>query len=224
MKYIIIGLMMICSVMIDARVKNQSYFKYVPRNSRVTTVMKDPYIAKISNFVNDEEIAELKSLAEPLLEHSITGAGKQNTHRTSSSAFLNTCNSPVVKKIEERAARMLGVPVEHVEGLQVVHYKAGQEYKYHYDYYPKDYEKEAGSQRVYTFFVYLNDLNDDQKGGTEFPELHLTIKPCKGTAAFWRNTKEEGEGDPRMLHAGLPVAYGEKWGANIWIHDRAPKR
>ena len=76
-------------------------------------------------------------------------------------------------------------------------------------------KKKQGRNACIHFFVYLNDLNDDQKGGTEFPELHLTIKPCKGTAAFWRNTKEEGEGDPRMLHAGLPVAYGEKWGANI---------
>jgi hypothetical protein len=30
----------------------------------------------------------------------------------------------------------------------------------------------------------------------------------------------DGQVDPRVLHAGLPVTEGQKWGMNVWIRER----
>ena len=34
---------------------------------------------------------------------------------------------------------------------------------------------------------------------------------------FWVNLLESGRSDDRVLHAGVPVEKGEKWGANLWV-------
>lgn len=33
---------------------------------------------------------------------------------------------------------------------------------------------------------------------------------------FWRNLLPNGQGDPRTLHAGMPLTKGIKVGLNIW--------
>ncbi|PSN69657.1 hypothetical protein BS50DRAFT_661555 [Corynespora cassiicola Philippines] len=50
---------------------------------------------------------------------------------------------------------------------------------------------------------------DGEKKGVKF-------RPIKGNAVFWVNLDEEGVGDRRVVHAGLPVGEGEKIGMNIW--------
>jgi prolyl 4-hydroxylase len=44
----------------------------------------------------------------------------------------------------------------------------------------------------------------------------VKFKPIVGNAIFWVNLNAEGEGDRRVVHAGLPVEDGEKIGLNIW--------
>ena len=71
-------------------------------------------------------------------------------------------------------------------------------------------------------------LNDVEKGGhTEFPMLHMEIKPQGGDAIVWSNEQEQqhdgGEGrgvvDRDMIHAGKPpVAFSiEKYAVNVWF-------
>ena len=42
-----------------------------------------------------------------------------------------------------------------------------------------------------------------------------------GGALVWYNLDRHGTTDERTLHAGEPVARGEKWGMNIWLRERA---
>jgi prolyl 4-hydroxylase len=55
----------------------------------------------------------------------------------------------------------------------------------------------------------VREERDGESSGVKF-------KPIVGSAIFWVNLNEEGEGDGRVVHAGLPVEEGEKIGLNIW--------
>ncbi|EOA88942.1 uncharacterized protein SETTUDRAFT_38254 [Exserohilum turcica Et28A] len=94
--------------------------------------------------------------------------------------------------------------------------------------------------RVASFFVFLRD--NCTGGYTYFPLINVPaqvdlealfegrvergdvggeeggvkVKPVRGNALFWVNLDEEGKGDGRVVHAGLPVDEGEKIGLNIW--------
>uniref|UniRef100_T1H3X7 Prolyl 4-hydroxylase alpha subunit domain-containing protein n=1 Tax=Megaselia scalaris TaxID=36166 RepID=T1H3X7_MEGSC len=65
--------------------------------------------------------------------------------------------------------------------------------------------------------VYLNDI--EHGGATVFPELDIGVNPRKGSAVFWYNLKENGDGDTRTIHAACPVLYGSKWVFNKWIRE-----
>lgn len=82
----------------------------------------------------------------------------------------------------------------------------------------------------------------EQGGSTVFTYLDTTIKPMKGTAAFWYNLHSSGQGDHRTRHAACPVLSGNKWGnvttkqqlvlyifyyhrgiivvSNMWLHEQ----
>ncbi|TPX16398.1 uncharacterized protein E0L32_004047 [Thyridium curvatum] len=44
----------------------------------------------------------------------------------------------------------------------------------------------------------------------------MAFRPVRGNALFWVNLMANGSGDPRVLHAGLPVGDGMKTAMNIW--------
>jgi len=54
------------------------------------------------------------------------------------------------------------------------------------------------------------------RGEMDGEEKGVKFKPIQGNAVFWVNLNEKGEGDRRLVHAGLPVGEGEKIGLNIW--------
>ncbi|KAJ9606922.1 hypothetical protein H2200_008933 [Cladophialophora chaetospira] len=153
--------------------------------------------------------------------------------RTSSTAFLPD-EDPVVQCIKQRAADFQGyADVEQVDEIQVTHYEGGQQFRNHYDW--KSFGERGTTDRETTFFAYL-DANCTNCG-TRFPYLSydwtaadqswcqwvdcgepaLTIKPVPGSALFWRNLYNNGTGDRRSLHEGLPLTgYDFKTGLNIW--------
>ena len=120
-----------------------------------------------------------------------------------------------------RIARLLRWPVDHGEGLQVLHYRPGAEYKPHYDYFdPKEpgtaHIVRRGGQRVATLVMYLN--NPLRGGGTTFPDVGLEVAPQRGHAVFF--AYERPHPATRTLHGGAPVIEGEKWVATKWLRQR----
>lgn len=202
----------------------------LPKTCRIKRLSSDPYIVCIYDFLTDTEVEHLKTIGQPLLTRSMvvgeeTGSAI-NAHRTSSSAFLNNVESEITKNIQKRAAKLVRANHQDVEALQVVHYKDGQKYEPHYDFF--DRSKEGGKtsigqqgQRMATLLVYLNDIDDDAGGQTFFPKVlnGLKINPKKNMAVFWYNVLPNGKEDERTLHGGLPINKGEKWAVNIWIRD-----
>jgi len=74
-----------------------------------------------------------------------------------------------------------------------------------------------------TVLAYLNDV--EEGGGTNFPELGVTVEPKKGDVVVFHNTltevpaSEHPKIHPKSLHAGTPVIRGEKWMVNLWFRE-----
>jgi len=68
--------------------------------------------------------------------------------------------------------------------------------------------------------LYLNDV--EAGGGTDFPDLKLTVQPKRGSALIWPSVLDEdpNKKDGRTMHQALPVEKGTKFGANAWLHIR----
>lgn len=209
-----------------------------------------PKIFHIPNFINDVEIAEIHDLAHPHLESSKIRVNsietkKENSTRTSQTAWLPRGTSPIVDTIFDRAASILQIP-EHVvtpyiaaEDLQVVRYQIGEKYDAHFDWQTNPQHLPLLPTRYVTFLIYLNDGSSEYLGeaGSENDEetalysggetafyganhrKGLAIHPGKGSVIFFYNLLEDGNGDELTMHAALPVLKGVKWLCNLWIWD-----
>lgn len=192
------------------------------------TLNENPKITKITNFLSSGECKFLISLADGSFENSLIfaddGNKYQSTYRTSKSAILtdNGHYKKYNKHIENILSKIISVTNtdrSKIEALAVVKYLPGQEFKAHYDYFNEKYkEKLEGRQRLETIFVWLNSLNEDQGGETEFPLLNIKERPVEGSALFWQNVVNN-KCQELTKHSGNKVLSGVKYGLNIWIND-----
>jgi prolyl 4-hydroxylase len=110
--------------------------------------------------------------------------------------------------------------VERGEGLQILRYRPGAEYRPHHDYFdpalpgaPRILQR--GGQRVGTLVMYLkhpvgrrrHDLSGRGAGRG----------PVRGNAAFF--SYDRPHASTRTLHGGAPVTAGEKWVATKWMRE-----
>lgn len=185
--------------------------------------MESPALRVLNDFLSAEECAALIEQATPRLQRAktIDSAGKQqiDARRTSEGMFFTMGETPLITRIEQRIAKMLNIPVDHGEGLQVLHYLPGQQYEPHYDWFNPEQPGFAaitakGGQRVASLVMYLN--TPEAGGGTAFPEVGVTVTALLGSAVYFAYDT----GDTASLHAGLPVQKGEKWIATKWLRER----
>jgi len=145
----------------------------------------------------------------------------KSSGRTSENAWCSDTSGcrdeEVVQRVQGRMASVMDIPVENSEDLQLLKYEKGQFYKTHHDYIPHQRDRQCGP-RILTFFLYLSDV--EAGGGTNFPQLDITVMPKQGRALLWPsvlNSNPKFE-DKRMRHQALPVEAGTKFAANGWIH------
>ena len=194
---------------------------------RAEVLCETPRIRVIRDFIPLEVRAHLIDRARRLIEPSRVltreGSISRKSIRTSGEmSFLPEIRDVTVWHLEQRLHHAAGIPAENGEPLIVLHYTPGTEYKPHYDYFdPADPGHATGlrhgGQRIITLLSYLNDVAEG--GATAFPELDLTVEPEAGMVLEFHNTDGHGGVEPRSLHAGLPVADGEKWLATRWIRE-----
>jgi len=198
------------------------------RDIRVSMRLHRPVMALFDNLMSPEECDALIGLATVKLKRSATvdpttGEFKVIDDRSSYGTFFHLNENDFIARLDRRIAELMHWPIENGEGIQILHYPVGGEYKAHFDYFPPE---DAGSQthlarggqRVSTLVMYLNDVA--QGGETTFPSIHLTINPKKGAAAYFEYGNPLGQVDPLSLHAGCPVLAGEKWIATKWMRER----
>jgi len=193
------------------------------RAIHVALSMESPALRVLNDFLSAEECEALIEQARPRLQRARTvdSAGKQqvDARRTSEGMFFITGETPLVRRIEQRIASMLSLPIEHGEGLQILHYLPGQQYEPHYDWFNPEQPGFAaitakGGQRIASLVMYLN--TPESGGGTAFPEVGVTVTALRGSAVYFAYDT----GDTASLHAGLPVQQGEKWIATKWLRER----
>jgi len=196
------------------------------RQVRVLSVMQNPRVVVFGNLLSDEECEALVEAARPRLSRSLTVAtqtGGEEVHvdRTSDGMFFSRGETPLIQRIEARIARLLQWPVENGEGLQVLRYQPGAQYKPHYDYFdplepgtPTIVRR--GGQRVGTLILYLREPASG--GATIFPDVQLDVAPQRGNAVFFSYNRPHPS--TKTLHGGAPVLDGEKWIATKWLRER----
>ncbi|CAI9102754.1 OLC1v1001074C2 [Oldenlandia corymbosa var. corymbosa] len=211
------------------------------RGEQWTEVLSwEPRAFVYHNFLSKEECEYLINLAKPHMAKSTvvdskTGQSKDSRVRTSSGMFLRRGRDKVIRAIEKRIADYTFIPVEHGEGLQVLHYEVGQKYDPHYDYFLDEFNTKNGGQRIATVLMYLSDV---EKGGeTVFPaatgnfssspgwnemsecaKRGLSVKPRLGDALLFWSMRPDATLDPSSLHGGCPVIKGNKWSSTKWMH------
>ena len=196
------------------------------RRVTVLQVMVNPRVVVFGDLLSGEECEQLIALATPRLARSLTVATKTggeevNADRTSNGMFFQRGENDLVRRIEQRIARLVNWPEENGEGLQILHYTPGTEYKPHYDYFDPNEPGtptilRRGGQRVATLVMYLAE--PEKGGGTVFPDVHMEVAPKRGNAVFF--SYERAHPTTRTLHGGSPVLAGEKWIATKWLRER----
>ena len=195
------------------------------REVRVLASMRHPRVVVFGGLLSDDECDELIAQARERLARSETvqmqtGGSEVNEARTSEGMFFNRGETTLCARLEARMAALLDWPMENGEGLQILRYQPGAEYRPHYDYFDPAQPGtpsilQRGGQRVASLVCYLN--TPEQGGATVFPDVQLDVQPIKGNAVFFSYDRPHPM--TRSLHGGAPVVKGEKWVATKWVRE-----
>jgi len=195
------------------------------REVGIVMSMSNPRVIVFSGLLSDDECDEIIALAQARLARSetvqtATGSSEVNEARTSQGMFFERGENAVCARLEARIAALTNWPLENGEGLQVLRYGPGAEYKPHYDYFDPDQAGtpailKRGGQRVASLVCYLN--TPTLGGATTFPDVQLEVAPLKGNAVFF--SYDRAHPMTRTLHGGAPVVEGEKWVATKWLRQ-----
>jgi len=195
------------------------------RDVRVVMAMASPRIVVFADLLSADECGEIIALARARLTRSetvetATGGSAVNAARTSDGMFFTPAEFPVCARLEQRLAALVDWPLENGEGLQVLRYRPGAEYRPHYDYFdPAEPGTptilKRGGQRVASIVCYLN--TPEAGGATVFPDVGLEVAPVQGNAVFF--SYDRPHPSTRTLHGGAPVTAGEKWVATKWLRE-----
>ncbi|HEX7914221.1 2OG-Fe(II) oxygenase [Rudaea sp.] len=210
------------------RLPSGNVIRLPDRDVRVVLRIERPTVAFLDNVFDTQECDELvrlsahKLVRSTIVDRASGGAGL-TAGRTSEGTYFPLNANAFIARLDHRIAALMNMPIENGEGLQILHYRTGDEYAPHYDYFPPE---DAGSrthlaqggQRVASLIIYLNDVEDG--GATVFPKLGLRVGPKKGAAVYFEYCNSLDQVDPQTLHGGLPVLKGEKWIATKWMRQR----
>ena len=195
------------------------------RRVQVLQTVNHPRVIVFGNLLSDEECEGLIAAARVRLKRSLTvethtGGETLNIDRTSDGMFFERGENDIVRRVEARLAVLLRWPLSHGEGLQILRYAPGAQYRPHYDYFdPKEAGTptilKRGGQRLATLVMYLQE--PERGGSTTFPDVGLEVAPVRGTGVFF--SYERAHPDTKSLHGGAPVLEGEKWVATKWLRE-----
>lgn len=180
-------------------------------------------IEQIPNFISKKDCKDIiKMIDLNNTPSAVAGGGKEKSSygesRTSSTSNLDS-NNPIIKRIQKRIAKKLGLNINQGEALQGQLYKPGEFFKPHQDWFSGDsYTNHclASGNRIHTLMIYLNI--PEEGGETKFPSINKIVKPRIGKAISWVNMKN-GQTIPEVLHEGVEVKKGKKYIITSWWRE-----
>ncbi|AEF98617.1 2OG-Fe(II) oxygenase [Methylomonas methanica] len=197
------------------------------RSVKVSLRVSRPDIVVVDEFMSGEECEQLieqsrRKLTPSAIVDPQTGKFQVIADRSSEGTYFQRGESPLISRLDRRISELMNWPEDHGEGIQILHYGVGAQYKPHFDYF---LENESGGalqmtqsgQRVATLVMYLNEVTEG--GETVFPDVGISITPKRGSAAYFAYCNSLGQVDPATLHGGAPVLTGEKWIATKWMRQ-----
>ncbi|QGQ99319.1 2OG-Fe(II) oxygenase [Paenibacillus psychroresistens] len=183
---------------------------------RIVGRIDEPLIMILENVLSFAECEALIDLAIDRLQRAKIGKSHLVSDiRTNSSMFFEESENDLIHKIEARVSGLMNIPVSHAEPLQILHYKTGDQYQSHFDYFTSG---NVINNRISTLVMYLNDV--EEGGETHFPSLHFSVTPKKGSAVYFEYFYNDIRLNALTLHAGNPVVVGEKWVASLWMRKQ----
>ena len=199
--------------------------RILDRDIKVLMTVSHPRVILFGGLLSNNECDELVALSRARMTasqvvDSATGGEVAHEGRTSSGFGFHRGATPLIDRIERRIAALLKWPLEQGEGLQILRYRVGQEYRPHHDYMDPALPGAAaflarGGQRVASLVMYLNTPHGG--GATNFPEVGLEVAAVKGNAVFF--SYDRPHPSTKSLHGGMPVLEGEKWVATKWLRE-----
>jgi prolyl 4-hydroxylase len=187
-----------------------------------------PQVIAFDDVLSAAECDELIERARHRLKRSTTvnpDNGREDVIqlRTSEGFWFQRCEDAFIERLDRRISSLMNWPLEHGEGLQILHYTKGGEYRPHFDYFPPGQNGSVlhtarGGQRVATLIVYLSDV--DAGGETVFPDAGIAVAAKQGGAVYFRYMNGRRQLDPLTLHGGAPVTSGDKWIMTKWMRER----
>jgi prolyl 4-hydroxylase len=189
--------------------------------------LRRPVLALLGDVLDPAECDALIALARPRLRTSTVAAARHSNaiveDRTSDSMFFGVGETSLIAALDERISAIMGSPIDHGEGLQVIRYRVGAMVKPHFDFLlPSHGDNEQSlrrsGQRISTLVAYLNDV--EMGGETVFPEAGVTVCARRGQAIYFEYCNSSNQLDPLSVHAGAPVLSGEKWALTKWMRQR----
>jgi prolyl 4-hydroxylase len=193
------------------------------REVEVLSTMQLPRLAVFGSLLADEECDALVELARTRLARSQTvdnwtGGDDINDARTSDGMYFEPGENELLRRIEMRIEELTCWPADRGEGMQVLRYVPGAQYRPHHDYFEPSVPGAArmlqrGGPRVGTLLMYLS--SPIKGGATTFPDVGFQVLPVKGNAVFFSYDRPHPM--TCTLHGGAPVIEGEKWVATKWL-------
>jgi prolyl 4-hydroxylase len=207
------------------KIKEETIFQHIgnkikteDREINIIARLEEPLIVILGNVLSDAECDELIMLSKDKMQRSkLVATSEGNEIRTSSGMFLDENENDTIIKIEKRISSIMSIPTEHGDGMQILKYTPGQEYKAHYDFFSPT-SRASINNRISTMVIYLNDV--EEGGETFFPKLNFSVTPQKGMAVYFEYFYQDTDLNEQTLHGGAPVITGEKWVATQWMRKQ----
>jgi len=191
-----------------------------PRAWRLDTDKAQIY--EIPDLLTREECEALIEVIDSSLQPSTVTRGPAD-YRTSRTCHMRGANPALVKEIDERIARLIGVDPAYSEPIQGQRYDEGQYFKAHTDWFSPgtdEYEEHTkpGGQRTWTVMIWLNRV--ECGGATRFERLGRDFYPVPGSAVAWNNCGIDGTPNHDTLHEAMPVTSGTKYVITKWFREK----